>query len=342
MLCAVNISCPPPKVLNPITKTCNPPGTNTTCPNGMRPWPDANGNLVCKIDCELKEPTRRTCARVIDKLVWKIDEYGNNVTSTEKEEIECEEGCSYYITNEDGDCECSIHHNPDLNNCTYITEVHKNVTIPCKTEGCEAPTVEVHFDYSTCAYTCEGYYYEQKVLLDPENPFSDYDTLLMCVPNCTETDYCLTNGQRCVNECPHDWFLNINEYGDRCMPTCNALNYMCQNNKLFMTDEKCGPVKYAQAQCCSTSCPVGMVRYGNICVGQCPAGTTKVVDECVGTNKIAMWIWIVISIAIAFIIAIVIFVILLMKKKRKGIQRVKSRKGHSGKTVYYSNKIKEY
>lgn len=85
-----------------------------------------------------------------------------------------------------------------------------------------------------------------------------------------------------------------------------------------------------------------MYKYGNLCVGQCPAGTTKVVDECVGTNKIAMWIWIVISIAIAFIIAIVIFVILLMKKKRKGIQRVKSKKDHSGKTVYYANKIKEY
>ena len=198
------------------------------------------------------------------------------------------------------------------------------------------------FDYTICDYQCLYYYYEDHIILDPQNPNSKYETVLKCVKNCTEADFCLTNEQRCVNECPHDWFLHIDEYGDRCMPTCSAWNYRCQNNIAFKTDPRCGEVKYAQAQCCSSSCPMGMYRYGNICVGQCPAGTTKVVDECVGTNKIAMWIWIVISIAIAFIIAIVIFVILLMKKKRKGIQRVKSRKDHSGKTVYYSNKIKEY
>lgn len=198
------------------------------------------------------------------------------------------------------------------------------------------------YNYQTCQYECQYHYYIENKIVHPENPSADYLRVIKCVEDCTSAGYCLTNEQLCVNECPQDWFLNPDEYGDRCTATCSKLNYMCSNNLDFQTDADCGDIKTAQAKCCSSACPLGMYKYGNLCVGQCPPGTTKVVDECVGTNKIAMWIWIVISIAIAFIIAIVIFVILLMKKKRKGIQRVKSKKDHSGKTVYYANKIKEY
>jgi len=62
---------------------------------------------------------------------------------------------------------------------------------------------------------------------------------------------------------------------------------------------------------------------------------------CTGGNKASVWIYTVIAIASAFLITLIIMIILMMKKKHIGIVRVKRRLEHSGKTVYYSNKIKK-
>lgn len=63
--------CDPPLVFNPRLKKCVGPGD---CPEDMIPWQLSNGNWVCSINCEIKAPTNKTCAKVINMTVWELNE----------------------------------------------------------------------------------------------------------------------------------------------------------------------------------------------------------------------------------------------------------------------------
>lgn len=93
--------CDEPQIFDEEKKQCV-----QKCDEGMIAWKNEKGNWVCKEDCALKKPIGRSCARVINRTVEKTYENGTKYYENEIEELECEEGCSVFLTAENGTCMC--------------------------------------------------------------------------------------------------------------------------------------------------------------------------------------------------------------------------------------------
>jgi len=156
----------------------------------------------------------------------------------------------------------------------------------------------------------------------------DENGTILVVDDCRTHGYPYYIGKKCYDTCPDDYFLITDDLSEEesveCAPDCPWMII----------------VRKWQPQYCVHSCPVNLFAIGNLCVSECPAGTTVVDGVCVGGNKASQWIYIVIAVGSAFLITLIIMIILLKRKMDVGIQRVKSRLDHSGKTTYYSNSIR--
>ena len=89
---------------------------------------------MCKQNCTAKGPTEKSCTRVVTRTEYVPNEDGKTgtlVVIEEEEELECEEGCNYYVTNATtGECEC-------VSNCTFVTDMTKEIKAPCFIDDCD-------------------------------------------------------------------------------------------------------------------------------------------------------------------------------------------------------------